>query len=79
MLIVAGSGVVGRFLYVEIHHGLTGEKINLRELEAQAGFSSSESNPSSISRPRVEKRLKRISRPTRFRAHEYLARRFGVS
>lgn len=34
MLIVAGSGVVGRFLYVRIHHGLSGQKAQLRELRA---------------------------------------------
>jgi hypothetical protein len=36
MLIVAGSGLVGRFLYARIHHGLYGQKANLRELTADA-------------------------------------------
>jgi len=57
MLIVAGSGVVGRYLYVEIHHGLTGEKINLRELQAQAGFNSNEVKSQLHFAPGVEDRL----------------------
>lgn len=36
MLIVAGSGLVGRFLYARIHHGLYGQKATLRELAADA-------------------------------------------
>jgi len=32
MLLVAGSGLVGRYLYVKIHYGLYGRRINLKEL-----------------------------------------------
>lgn len=32
MLLVAGSGLIGRFLYQKIHHGLFGRKANLKEL-----------------------------------------------
>ena len=35
MLVVAGSGIVGRFLYTKVHRGLYGEKINLQELQAR--------------------------------------------
>lgn len=35
MLLVAGSGLVGRFLYQKIHHGLFGRRANLKELLAQ--------------------------------------------
>lgn len=35
MLLVAGSGVVGRFIYTRIHHGLYGERARLRDLQAQ--------------------------------------------
>lgn len=31
-LLVAGSGIVGRYLYAQIHRGLYGEKMNLRSL-----------------------------------------------
>jgi hypothetical protein len=36
MLVVAGSGLVGRFLYARIHHGLYGQRATLRELAADA-------------------------------------------
>ncbi len=36
MLIVAGSGLVGRYLYGRIHHGVYGRAINLKELRAEA-------------------------------------------
>ena len=32
MLIVAGSGLIGRYLYRRIHHGLYGEKVRFEEL-----------------------------------------------
>ena len=32
MLLVAGSGLIGRYLYVQIHYGLYGQRINLKEL-----------------------------------------------
>lgn len=32
MIIVASSGLVGRYLYAKIHHGLYGRKANLKEL-----------------------------------------------
>jgi hypothetical protein len=35
MLLVAGSGLVGRFLYQKIHHGLFGRKASLKELLAR--------------------------------------------
>lgn len=36
MLVVSGSGIVGRFLYSKIHHGLYGRKSTLQELQARA-------------------------------------------
>ncbi|MGB5397044.1 MAG: transcriptional regulator [Gammaproteobacteria bacterium] len=36
MLLVAGSGLVGRYIYTHIHHGLYGTKISLAELKKQA-------------------------------------------
>ncbi len=37
MLIVAASGVVGRYIYARIHRGLYGGKLEARELIAEAG------------------------------------------
>lgn len=34
-LLVAGSGLIGRYLYAKIHHGLYGRKASLKELLAQ--------------------------------------------
>lgn len=34
MLLVAGSGIVGRFIYVRIHAGLSGQELTLDELES---------------------------------------------
>ena len=42
MLIVAGSGVVGRFLYLRIHRGLHGERTNLADLQRRAGLAEGE-------------------------------------
>lgn len=36
MLIVAGSGLAGRYLYARIHHGLYGRRATLRELTGDA-------------------------------------------
>jgi hypothetical protein len=35
MLIVAGSGLIGRYIYTRIHHGLYGSKIQMKELKAE--------------------------------------------
>ena len=42
MLIVAGSGIVGRFLYLRIHRGLHGEKSNLADLQRRVGLAEGE-------------------------------------
>ena len=42
MLLVAGSGVVGRFIYRKIHHGLYGRAATLQEIQAQLGTSDSD-------------------------------------
>jgi len=34
-MVVAGSGLIGRFIYSKIHHGLYGRKANLKELLAR--------------------------------------------
>jgi hypothetical protein len=39
-LLVAGSGLIGRYLYTQIHHGLYGRKASLRELTEQLSKSS---------------------------------------
>lgn len=39
-LLVAGSGIVGRYIYAKIHHGLYGRRANLKELLAQVKMTS---------------------------------------
>jgi hypothetical protein len=38
MLLVAGSGIIGRFIYKRIHQGLYGRKLNLDELQASVNL-----------------------------------------
>jgi hypothetical protein len=38
MLLVAASGIVGRFIYVRIHHGLFGTRMTLAQLQAEVGL-----------------------------------------
>lgn len=57
MVIVALSGVVGRFIYVRVNRGLHGEQTTLRELQARAGFDQSETRSRLHFAPEVEARL----------------------
>jgi hypothetical protein len=57
MLIVAGSGVAGRFLYVRIHRGLHGERNNLADLQRQAGLAEGELKSRLRFAPEVAERL----------------------
>ena len=57
MLLVAGSGVIGRFIYTRIHHGLYGRKATLEEHRQELGTSTSEVKSKLHFAPEVEKRL----------------------
>ena len=57
MLIVVLSGIAGRFLYVRLQRGLSGERTTLRELQARAGFVESEARSRLHFAPAVEARL----------------------
>lgn len=58
MLLVAGSGVVGRFIYARINLGLHGERADLVALQARAGFDRSEAGSRLAFAPSVETRLR---------------------
>ena len=58
MLIVALSGVVGRFIYARVNRGLHGEQTNFRELQSRAGLHRQEAR----SRSRLRRPLRRDSR-----------------
>ena len=57
MVIVALSGVVGRFIYVRVNRGLHGEQTTLRELQVRAGLDQSETRSRLHFAPEVEARL----------------------
>jgi hypothetical protein len=48
MLTVAASGLVGRYIYARIHHGLYGSKLTLRELQKSSDSTRTRSNALSI-------------------------------
>jgi hypothetical protein len=58
MLIVAGSGIIGRFIYTKIHHGLYGRQATLRERQAHLGLEGESLKSKFHFAPRVEQRLK---------------------
>jgi hypothetical protein len=57
MLIVALSGVAGRFIYLRVNRGLKGEQTSLRELQAKAGLDQSEARSRLHFAPAVEAQL----------------------
>ncbi len=58
MLIVAGSGVIGRFIYARVHRGLRGEHTDLQALQARAGMDQADARSHLAFAPAVEARLK---------------------
>lgn len=62
MTLVAASGIVGRFLYGRIHHGLYGRRATLAELRLQAGMDSAAVHSKLAFAPLVEERLTEFRR-----------------
>ena len=58
MLVVAASGVIGRFLKLRVHRGLQGEECNLQQLQALAGLAQDDAGSRLAFAPRVEARLR---------------------
>jgi hypothetical protein len=58
MIIVALSGVVGRFIYRHVNKGLRGEEISLQELQVFAGMHKEDARSRLAFAPVVEARLK---------------------
>lgn len=57
MILVAGSGIVGRFIYTKIHHGLYGRKATLHERQERLGLTSGAMKSKFHFAPDLEKRL----------------------
>ena len=60
MLLVAISGVIGRFVYRHIHRGLYGKALTLAEAEEQLVRSQENIGSVFLIRPDIEKRLKKF-------------------
>ena len=60
MLVVAGSGIIGRFIYTKIHHGLYGRQATLRERQEHLGFSGESVKSKFHFAPRIEQRLRTL-------------------
>jgi len=58
MLLVAGSGVLGRFIYRRIHHGLYGRRATLEEMQSDLGIRAGEVRSKFHFAPTVEAHLK---------------------
>lgn len=58
MLLVAGSGVIGRYVYSRIHHGLYGHATSLQELERNMGNCADNVETRLHFAPGVEERLR---------------------
>lgn len=58
MVVVAASGVVGRFLKLRVHRGLQGEECNLQQLQARAGLAQDAARSRLAFAPGVEARLR---------------------
>lgn len=64
MCLVAGSGIIGRFIYTKIHHGLYGRRASVEEMRAQAGLNSRELQSKLAFAPKVEAALSRFEAMT---------------
>ncbi len=58
MIIVALSGVVGRFIYARVHRGLKGEQVGFQALQERAGLDKEEVRSRLAFAPKVEALLK---------------------
>ena len=61
MLLVAGSGIIGRHFYARIHRGLYGKKTSLNELQIDLGESVEKSHGLANLMPRLVERLDHMS------------------
>jgi hypothetical protein len=58
MIIVALSGVVGRFIYARVHRGLRGEQVGFKELQSRAKFDQDDARSRLAFAPKVESLLR---------------------
>jgi hypothetical protein len=58
MLIVAASGVIGRFIYARVNRGLKGESTDLKALQLRAGLDQQDVRSRLAFAPKVEQQLR---------------------
>ena len=58
LLLVASSGIVGRFIYTRIHHGLYGTRLTLAQMQAAVGAETGNVSARLRIAPQVEERLR---------------------
>jgi hypothetical protein len=73
MLIVATSGLIGRYFYSRIHHGLYGRKANLDELTRHAALLGESLRSSIANYPDAERRIELFERTSRTGAAGFLS------
>jgi len=73
MLLVAGSGVVGRFMYARIHHGLYGRKATLQEMQQDLGIHTTEVRSKFHFAPTVDARLRAFGEMSQQHPNGFLA------
>lgn len=61
MLLVAGSGIIGRHFYARIHRGLYGRKTSLRELQSELAASVQQSHGMANLMPKLVARLDKMA------------------
>ena len=61
MLLVAGSGIVGKHFYARIHNGLFGRKLSLKEMQAELLESREKGRGLALIMPGVVKRLNELA------------------
>jgi len=60
MLLVAGSGLVGRFIYSRVHYGLYGRRADLEGLGSETAVARAELGPVFKEMPEMKHRLQRV-------------------
>jgi hypothetical protein len=70
MILVAGSGLIGRFVYTRIHKGLYGSRSTLKEAHEELAGSSGEVHSKLSFFPKVENKIKKFE-------HEALEKKRG--
>ena len=60
MLLVASSGIIGRFIYTRIHHGLYGQRSNLEEMERMLDINQEKVSVILMAAPEIDEKLKQF-------------------